>query len=90
MNCTGILKALRLGGRTAKAVHPDSKKNLCRFRMLVNVDGGTGLFDPAAIGDDKENIQAIYQDEFLDISDLSKLPKIMTNIVKKRVLRNSL
>ena len=44
----------------------------------------------AAIGDDKENIQAIYQDEFLDISDLSKLPKIMTNIVKKRVLRNSL
>ena len=34
------------------------------------------------------DIQEIYKEEFLDISDLSKLPKTMTNIVKKRVLRN--
>ena len=44
----------------------------------------------AAIGTDRRQIQEIYEDEFLDISDLTKLPKIMTNIVKKRVLRSAL
>ena len=34
---------------------------------------GITLF-AAAIGDDKEQIQAIYGDSFLDITDLSKLP----------------
>ena len=44
----------------------------------------------AAIGTDRRQIQEIYEDEFLDISVLTKLPKIMTNIVKKRVLRSAL
>ena len=44
----------------------------------------------AAIGDDRKAIQDIYRDQFLDISDLSKLPKIFVDIVKKRILRNAL
>ena len=44
----------------------------------------------AAIGDDRKVIQEIYQDQFLDISDLSKLPKIFVDLVKKRILRNAL
>ena len=41
----------------------------------------------AAIGNDKEHIQAIYGDGFLDITDLSKFPKMLTGMVKKRILR---
>lgn len=42
-----------------------------------------------AIGDDKENIAAIYGDGFLDISDLNRLPKTLVNIVKKRILASA-
>lgn len=37
----------------------------------------------AAIGSDKENIKRIYKDGFLDITDLEKLPKNMTLLVKQ-------
>ncbi|MBQ7673252.1 MAG: VWA domain-containing protein [Alphaproteobacteria bacterium] len=40
----------------------------------------------AAIGNDKDVIKSIYGDGFLDISDLSKLPKAMVNLVKKRII----
>lgn len=43
---------------------------------------GITLF-AAAIGDDKENIQRIYQNGFLDITDLEDLPKHMTLLVKQ-------
>ena len=42
-----------------------------------------------AIGDDKENIAAIYGDSFIDISDLSRLPKTLVGIVKKRILNSA-
>ena len=41
-----------------------------------------------AIGDDKENIAAIYGDSFIDITDLSKLPKTLVDIVKKRIINS--
>ena len=42
-----------------------------------------------AIGSDKERIKEIYgADNFVDISNLSALPKTMANIVKKRVIPN--
>ena len=42
-----------------------------------------------AIGSDKERIREIYgADNFVDIADLSALPKTMANIVKKRVIPN--
>lgn len=43
---------------------------------------GIRLF-AAAIGSDKENIKRIYKDGFLDITDLEKLPKNMTLLVKQ-------
>lgn len=39
----------------------------------------------AAIGDDREAIERIYGTGFLDVSDLNALPKMLTNIIKKRI-----
>ena len=43
------------------------------------------LFVAAAIGDDKENIERIYGDSFLDITDLHQLPSKLTAVVKKHI-----
>lgn len=43
------------------------------------------IFVAAAIGADKENIERIYGDSFMDISDLSELPVKLTNIVKRHI-----
>ena len=40
------------------------------------------LFVAAAIGSDKQNIERIYQDSFLDISDLNQLPTKLTDVVR--------
>lgn len=40
------------------------------------------LFIAAAIGDDKENMERIYGDSFLDITDLNQLPVKLTQVVK--------
>ena len=37
----------------------------------------------AAIGDDKENMERIYGDSFLDITDLNQLPVKLTQVVKR-------
>lgn len=42
----------------------------------------------AAIGDDKEAIENIYGNSFLDITDLSKLPKTLVTLIKKRIQKN--
>ena len=39
----------------------------------------------AAIGDDKDTIESIYRDNFLDISNLEDLPMKLTNLVKKYI-----
>ena len=41
------------------------------------------LFVAAAIGDDKENMERIYGDSFLDITDLNQLPVKLTQVVKR-------
>lgn len=41
------------------------------------------LFVAATIGDDKENIERIYGDSFLDITDLNQLPVKLTQVVKR-------
>lgn len=43
------------------------------------------LFIAAAIGDDKENIQRIYGESYLDITDLNKLPVSLTEVVKRHI-----
>lgn len=40
----------------------------------------------AAIGSDKDNIQAIYGDGYLNITDLSTLPKTMVRLIAKRLI----
>ena len=40
-----------------------------------------------AIGGDKETIQDIYKESYLDITDLSKLPKALTGLIKKRIFQ---
>ena len=37
----------------------------------------------AAIGTDKERIKRIYQDGFLDITDLNKLPKLLPKLISQ-------
>ena len=39
----------------------------------------------AAIGSDKKNIERIYGDGFLDITDLTKLPEILTKLILKHI-----
>lgn len=41
------------------------------------------LFVAAAIGSDKENIERIYGDSFLDITDLNKLPTKLAGVIKR-------
>lgn len=43
------------------------------------------LFVAAAIGNDKENIERIYGDSFMDITDLSELPAKLTAVVKRHI-----
>lgn len=43
------------------------------------------LFIAAAIGDDKQNIERIYGDSYLDITDLNQLPVKLTAIVKRHI-----
>ena len=43
------------------------------------------VFVAAAIGDDKQNIERIYGDSFLDITDLNQLPTKLTAVVKRYI-----
>lgn len=43
------------------------------------------LMFAAAIGDDKPNIQRIYKDGFLDITDLHKLPYNLTHLISQYI-----
>lgn len=43
------------------------------------------VFVAAAIGDDKLNIERIYGDSFMDITDLNQLPMKLTGIVKRHI-----
>lgn len=43
------------------------------------------VFVAAAIGDDKANIERIYGDSFMDITDLNQLPTKLTAVVKRYI-----
>ena len=43
------------------------------------------LFIAAAIGEDKQNIERIYGDSFMDITDLNQLPVKLTAAVKRHM-----
>jgi hypothetical protein len=43
------------------------------------------FFIAASIGDDRESLQRIYGDAYMDITDLSRLPIQLTNVVKRHI-----
>jgi len=43
------------------------------------------LFIAASIGDDREPLQRIYGDSYMDITDLSRLPVQLTEVVKRHI-----
>ena len=43
------------------------------------------MFVAAAIGNDKQNIERIYGDSFMDITDLNTLPVKLTSLVKRHI-----
>lgn len=43
------------------------------------------LFVAAAIGDDKPDIERIYGDAFMDITDLNQLPVKLSSVIKKHI-----
>lgn len=62
-----------------------AKKDLCTVKK--DLTGKGIVFLAAAIGADKEKIREIYREAFLDISDVEKLPVMLTKQVLKYVRR---
>lgn len=58
-----------------------AKRDLQKIRKKLLQQGV--FFQAAAIGSDKEAIQEIYEESFLDITDLEQLPALLT----KKLLR---
>lgn len=65
------------GGATAKRDLQEVKKECERNGITLIA---------AAIGEDKDVIQNIYGNSFLDISDISELPKKIINLLKKQLI----
>lgn len=63
----------------------EAKKDLLEIKKRLNKKGITFL--AAAIGSDKESISEIYQEAFLDISDLGKLPAVLSRQLLIRIKR---
>ena len=56
------------------------------LRGIVHEYNRKGIvFVAAAIGNDKPNIERIYGDAFMDISDLTQLPVKLVNVIKRNI-----
>lgn len=64
------------GGSAAEADLRGIKKDCERNNVLLVA---------AAIGDDKQNIERIYGDSFMDITDLNQLPVKLVSVVKRYI-----
>lgn len=74
----GLPNSNQYSGKKAQEDLAAVKKDLQRNGILCLA---------AAIGNDKERIKEIYQEAFLDISDLEKLPTILTKQIVKYIRR---
>ena len=72
----GTPNAENYRGETAKKDLQETKRNLTKR--------GVALF-AAAIGDDREQIEDIYQDGFLNISDLNAMPAKLAKLLLKYI-----
>lgn len=71
----GLPEAEKYYGKLAKEDLKAAKQELEKHQIM---------FLAAAIGQDKDSIREIYEDAFLDISDIKELPKrLMIQLVKK-------
>lgn len=70
----GQPRGLGYGGTAAEADLRTIKKEYQKKGIILFA---------AAIGTDKERIKRIYQDGFLDISDLNKLPKLLPKLISQ-------
>ena len=75
----GLPNSNQYRGEKAVADLKDIKKELSRKGVL---------FLAGAIGSDKERIREIYQEAFLDLSDLEKLPVLLMKQVLKYIRRD--
>ena len=75
----GLPNSNQYRGAKAVADLKDIKKELSRKGVL---------FLAGAIGSDKERIREIYQEAFLDLSDLEKLPVLLMKQVLKYIRRD--
>lgn len=66
------------GGATAIRELKEIQKNIQKNNIILFA---------AAVGDDKEKIQSIYGESFLDITDMDMLPKIFIDKIKKFIKR---
>lgn len=89
-----ILKELTPVRHTKPMLSADKTKSVDEMLQFANgrpvvlswkLDGLTILFVAAAIGNDKQNIERIYGDSFLDITDLNQLPTKLTGVVKRHI-----
>ena len=74
----GSPNAIDYGGATAIRELKNIQKDIQKNNILLFA---------AAVGDDKDKIQAIYGDSFLDITDMDMLPKIFIDKIKKFIQR---
>ena len=63
-------------GEAAEKDTHDAKARLTKAGIMVFA---------AAIGDDKDNIERIYGDGFMDVTNLDALPEILTKLVVKNI-----
>ena len=74
----GFPNATRYNGKKAEEDMLRIKESLERKRITVLT---------AAIGSDKEQIQRIYKEGFLDISDIEQLPYVLPKQILMRIRR---
>jgi nitric oxide reductase activation protein len=74
----GFPNATRYNGKKAEEDMLRIKESLERKRITVLT---------AAIGSDKEQIQRIYKEGFLDISDIGQLPYVLPKQILMRIRR---
>ena len=80
-----IANVLQLSQENVRVLSHRAKKDLKKIREQLMKRGVTFL--AAAIGADKKAIQEIYQEAYLDISDIEKLPVMLSKQVMKYIRR---
>ena len=74
------LEAMRVAENSAKLLSRKSEQKTVREYTKKGI-----LFIAAAIGSDKDEIERIYGNAFMDITDLNTLPEKLTGVIKRHI-----